>query len=384
MKKLNLLYSALVVLSILFSACSDKNTNNETPHQHEEILSITLNQEQMSAAGIKTQKAEKSVQVEVLKCTGIIDVPPQNMASVTAPIGGFVKAINFYVSQEVKKGDVVMELEHTDYIQLQQDFLEMKAKTGFLKQQFDREKELAKEDAVSLKKVQETEADYLSLKAKMAGAKTRLEMLGINTQNLSAENFSSKILIKAPFNGFITEINAQIGTYSGNNTLFKMANNDHYHLELQVFEKDAAKVKKGQKVNFRVYENNLNLEAEVYLVGQQLTDNNKTIGLHAHMEEDYKDLKVGAFAEAEIIIESDSLYSIPFDAVLEDEKGFYFLYKTGDVVKKSHFQKGRSFNNNIEILNPNEKLENTELIISGAKKIAALFDGEVDEVGHSH
>ncbi len=81
-----------------------------------------------------------------IKANGMLDVPPQNLVSISAPFGGFVKSTELLQGMHVKKGQVVVILEHPDYIKLQQDYLDYKNQLEFLEQEYNRQLDLSKEN----------------------------------------------------------------------------------------------------------------------------------------------------------------------------------------------------------------------------------------------
>jgi cobalt-zinc-cadmium efflux system membrane fusion protein len=58
----------------------------------------------------------------VLKVNGIIDVPPQNMVSISVPLGGFLKSTKLLPGMHIAKGEIIASMEDQQYIQLQQEY----------------------------------------------------------------------------------------------------------------------------------------------------------------------------------------------------------------------------------------------------------------------
>jgi cobalt-zinc-cadmium efflux system membrane fusion protein len=58
---------------------------------------------------------------------GKIDVPPQNMVSISVPLGGYLKSTKLLEGMHISKGEVIAIMEDQQYIQLQQDYLTAKA-----------------------------------------------------------------------------------------------------------------------------------------------------------------------------------------------------------------------------------------------------------------
>ena len=66
----------------------------------------------------------------------------------------------------------------------------------------------------------------------------------------------------------------------------EIVNATHLHLEIQIFEKDAIRIVKGQKILFRVPEySDKTYSAEVHLIGKSI-DQDRTVQVHAHLDEE--------------------------------------------------------------------------------------------------
>jgi cobalt-zinc-cadmium efflux system membrane fusion protein len=82
-------YFSILILFLFISSCSNKNDTETTTkaksNKSENIVQLTA--AQMQNAGIKTGKAEQRNVSEILKVNGYIDVPPQNIVSISVPMG---------------------------------------------------------------------------------------------------------------------------------------------------------------------------------------------------------------------------------------------------------------------------------------------------------
>src|SRR3954463_10223842 len=158
------LFFSIAILFILLSSCvgkSETKTEREVkPKANENIVQLT--EAQIQNAGIKMGKAEQKNISSVLKVNGFIDVPPQNIVSVSVPMGGYLKTTKLLPGMYVSKGQSIAVIEDAQYIQLQQDYLTAKARLSFSEGEYNRQKTLNQSKATSDKQFQQTEADYNS------------------------------------------------------------------------------------------------------------------------------------------------------------------------------------------------------------------------------
>lgn len=367
-----------ILAATIFSCKSEKEEDavkTETLSENK----IALNQNQEELAGIEIGKIQKQIISEVVDCSGNIEVPPQSLASVNAPLGGFVKDAKFYVGNYVNKGTVLATLEHQSYIELQQKYLETESELDYYREEFKRQGELTIEDAASMKKMQKAKADFGKMEASFLSLKSQLEMIGIDPGDIKNSGIKSTIEIKAPINGYISKINANIGKYMNQNEpLYEIVNNDHLHLHLKIFENDINKIKTGQQILFSLPGNaGETFEATVNTIGQNVDEMERSINIHAHLlNENNSIFKPGMFVNASIQLSSDSVFVLPSTAIITAGNASFVFVKNQDGYKKIQIEKGIEQNNFIQIINPINQLTNSEVVTNGAYYLNAELENE--------
>lgn len=340
-----LIASSVFLLSCGEGPVSEEHNSQEQAESHgehgEESLDIAeLTEEQYRVAGVALGKLEMRSLGPSLSLNGELDLPPQNMASVSAPMGGFVKSTDLLEGMRVKKGQLIARIENPDFVTLQQDYLEARSRLDYLQLEFERQKELAEEQVTSAKTFQQTTADYRSARARVEALAERLRLIGVNPGSLREGKISRILPLYSPIEGYVTYINAAIGRYvSPTDVLFRIADTEHLHVELTVFEKDVVALKKGQQVRYSLPgESTASREATIYLIGKEISPE-RTVQVHAHMEEEDKDLVPGMYVQARVALDGQQVLALPEAAVVRDNgKDFIFLYlgeeKEGEAVMK--------------------------------------------------
>src|SRR5213079_3318557 len=89
MKVFHLLYMAGLLVACN-SGAKPKEVEKPKTTANEKMVQLT--DAQMKNAGIEMGKLEKKDISEILKLNGSIDVPPQNIVSVSVPLGGYLKS----------------------------------------------------------------------------------------------------------------------------------------------------------------------------------------------------------------------------------------------------------------------------------------------------
>ena len=103
---------------------------------------VEMTAAQLKNAQIQVGKAEKRTLKGILKVNGTIDVPPQNLVSISVPLGGYLKKTDLLPGMPVKKGQIIAIVEDAAYVQLEQDYLTADARLEYLQQELARQTEL--------------------------------------------------------------------------------------------------------------------------------------------------------------------------------------------------------------------------------------------------
>ncbi|WP_127140567.1 efflux RND transporter periplasmic adaptor subunit [Flagellimonas marinaquae] len=356
---------------LLMVSCGNKNSEASSAEEQGEETGIVVTQDQFDTNNLMIGTLEKRTFPKIIETSGMIDVPPENRASITAFMGGFVKQTSLLVGDRVKEGQLLVVLENQEFVQMQQDYLEIFNQLDFLKAEFERNQTLFEEKIASQKNFLQAKSNYDTAKARYQGLKEQLQMLNISPSAVEQGKISSQAAIYAPITGSITKMNVAKGSYVSPATeILEIVNNDHIHLELTVFEKDILKVKKGQKILFKIPEaSETSFNAEVYLVGTSIDSDKRTIKVHGHLEhEEDTNFLPGMFVDAMIMTDTVQTWALPEEAVIESEGNHYVLKlikkEDGYTFERIPVAQGNSYDGYSEIISE-QLTESDEFLIKG-------------------
>lgn len=370
---------AICTLATVISCGSKNETQVTTDSTHVEN-SVTLSGDQLKNAGIVMGKIGQKSISSVLKVNGRVDVPPQNMISVSVPMGGYLKYTKLLPGMHLRKGEVIAVMEDQQYIQLQQDYLTAKARLNFTANEYQRQKELNLSKASSDKVFQQTEVEYLTEKINVKSLAERLELIGINPDKLDENSISKSINIYSPIDGYVSKVNVNIGKFTQpSEVLFELINPSDIHLALTIFEKDLSKLSIGQKLI--AYTNSLpdiKHECEIILIGKNLSAERST-EVHSHFEDYDSSLVPGMYMNAEIEIKNNNVYALPEEAIVRFQNNQYiFLAETETVFTIHEVKTGDSEKGFIEIVS-GEGLAGKNVVIKGAYNLLMAMKNKVEE-----
>jgi len=293
---------------------------------------IHLTKEQIKTMNIQFGDFSKIKINDYISATGTLGLPPNALNSVSAKASGFIKNSKKYVEGSyVKKGVIMAYLENPEFIQRQQEYLEVAAELVFDKQELERQKTLVEANAGIEKNVQRLQSEVNRKTATLKGIAKQLTYLGIKVANLSSENIVERIPIYAPMRGYITSIKMHNGMYvTPDMELMEIVDENHLHLELDIFEKDIANIKEEQQISYTVPAlGNQMYEGEVHIIGKEFNTENKTVRIHGHLEKERPKFIKDLFVEAKIWLNDQTVQALPEKAIIKDGTSSY-IYVTNE------------------------------------------------------
>jgi membrane fusion protein, heavy metal efflux system len=384
MKVIRSLICYMLCLSFLLgcTTAADKSEADLVSVKEDAIPNeVSITKEQFILLGIELGKPEMRSMSGSINANGMLDVPPQNLVTISAPLGGFVKNTELLQGMKVKKGQTVVVMEHPDYIQLQEDYLTAKNQLEFLELEFNRQEELAKENVTATKALQQAKSNYFGTKAKVQGIAAKLKLININVKDIEAGSIRSTVSIQSPIAGYVTQVNVNIGVHvSPTDVMFKIVDTDHLHAEVQVFEKDIPQLRIGQLV--RIYLSNEAKErtAKVYLIGKEITLE-RTVRVHCHLEVEDPSLIPGLYFKASIETDPRQVATLPNEAILDfADKPFVFVESEPGrfSYEMVEVQKGRTDREFSEVVLPSS-IESKKIVLKGAFALMGVLKNTEEE-----
>ena len=360
------IFIAIIASTFLFSCKSETKKEEKTAAPTAENI-VTLTDAQIKNAGIVTGKIEQQNISSTIKVNGKIDVPPQNLVSISVPMGGYLKSTNLLEGMHISKGQVLGIVEDKQYIQLQEDYLIAKAKIGYAKAEYERQKELNQSKASSDKVYQQAQTEYNSLTVLIQSYAEKLKFAGINPNNVSANNITKSINIYSPINGYVSKVNVNIGKYvTPSDVLFEIVNPADIHLALTIFEKDINKLSIGQLLTAYTNTNpDKKYPCKIILLGKDFSENRST-EIHCHFINYDKKLLPGMYMNADIELQSQQSNVLPSDAIISFEsKNYIFIDKGNRQYEMTEVNTGNTENGFTEIASATD-FANKNIVVKGA------------------
>jgi membrane fusion protein, heavy metal efflux system len=365
--------SALLFSLLLFSCETEQqNTGEEAPHSTS-IDEVTLTGEQYKAIGVQLGGTLNETVSTDVKVNGKVDLPPENRATVSLPVGGKIRYVKALPGQRVRRGELLATLESFEFIQLQQDYLQNSSQLAFLGKELERQQTLSSENVGARKNFEQAQANHASVRALVQSLEAKLRILGLSAEYLEKNGISPALRILAPVNGYITVSNINLGkAVAPGEVLLEVIDKSHMHVELTVFDQDAPFIREGQSV--RIVQNGIPMDASVYLVGRMLEGDARTLNVHAHViNEKQEDLLIpGAYVNATIRTGSRMALTVPDGALVrKGDTGFVYVQEGSRTFRRIPVEiGGTSDAGNTEVIST-APLTGARLVVKGAYLIDA-------------
>ncbi len=163
-------------------------------------------------------------------------------------VPGFIQSVNVIEGQKVKKGDVLVEVDHREYEaavkSAESELLSLQARRRDAEKNYGRLRDLHNQNVVSSQQYDSSLAGYNEIKAKYDSADARLSQAKLNLENT---------FIKAPADGVIAKKSAEIGQLAAPGVpLVGFVSSESRWVTANFKETDISSIKVGQKVNIKI------------------------------------------------------------------------------------------------------------------------------------
>jgi cobalt-zinc-cadmium efflux system membrane fusion protein len=321
-------YQIILLFFLLgyFISCNpeDNATVGSSPVESNDLL-MSITSHQAEAIGLEFGKLQKILLSNSISCNGYLDTPPQYKAKISSIVSGKVIKINYLVGDHIKRGFEIIRLESIEFLEIQKNYISAKSTLKFLEDNYLRQKTLSEQNVNAKKDFLEAEMDYHSTRAEFEFISRKLDILQANKAEIENGNISPFLSIRSTINGYLTDIHATLGEFvDAEDIMVEVINPDHLHAELNIYENDATKIKKGQKVEITTKIMTESMIGEIFLIGKHLDENSRTIPIHVHIPEN-KNLLPGMYVDGKISLDEKYMLAIQEEGLIrEEERSFVY------------------------------------------------------------
>lgn len=334
-KRILLVAAATLLVVGAFTYFQRPESDGHDHEEHEESDSfddIPLTQQQVSTAELRMSEVQTRELDATLRVTGTLVLRPQSMADVSSLMGGVVRSILVSEGQRVSKGQVVATVENTSVVTLQREYFTALRESEAARAELTRQQTLAKAGAGVAKNLQQAETAARIADASLTGIGQQLRQMGISPKSVASGSFATVFPLRAPISGTVSRISASIGSYADmQSPLLAIRDNSAMECDLNVFEKDVAKVAVGDRVELLLANQpGRVLRGRVYGVNQYFNDAAKSVAVHVRLDASPRQgLIDGMYVSGTIATGRQKCRALPSQAIVSTEGKSYIFALNG-------------------------------------------------------
>jgi RND family efflux transporter MFP subunit len=301
---------------------------------------------------ITTASAQRANLEHFVEVTGSV-LSKKNVV-ISAETGGRILEIPAIEGMRVTRGSV---LARVDSESIQRNIDELETSLELATMLFEKQKRLWDQEIG-------TEVQYLE-------AKNRKEGLERNLASLKTQ--LDKTIIRAPFTGTIETVDVRLGELvQPGMPMFQFVGESDLFIEADVSEAYVGVLSKGDSVQISFPSIGESLKTRVSSVGAIINPNNRTFKVEVFLP-NMKMVKPNMLTVMKIKdYENDDSVIVPNHLILSDNKGDYVYIVQDGVAKKTYVKRGKTFNDNAEIL---EGLQGNETLVDkGFREVGDNFN----------
>ena len=291
-------------------------TDSAAGHAEGEV--VQLDTAGMRLGGIQVGPVEV-ITTSGLPVTGTITYDANRVSHIGSRTDGRVVALRAELGAPVARGQALAVLESPEVGQIRAAEREAEELMKIAGENFARERRLADQGISSRKELLDAEAELRRMQASLRSAQSRLQVLGARHDHGAGGQFS----LVAPFGGVVVARNASLGEMATPaDTLFTIADLSRVWIELDIFERDLARVRVGQSVAVRTgaYPERA-FQGRIVYVGSVLDPERRSVRARVEIPNPGGALKPGMFANASVQVGAGGpvVVVVPQEAVQEVE-----------------------------------------------------------------
>jgi cobalt-zinc-cadmium efflux system membrane fusion protein len=239
---------------------------------------IQISQDNFNNLGVTLGKLEPAKQIPVLTAPAKVVIPSTHEYIVSASQAGLITKLTAAVGDNVKKGEVLAQLNSPDLLSMQRLYLKAVSEMQLGSLSYQRDKKLLADGVIAQRRWQETLSQYNAFVSEVSEHKQLLEIAGMTDSEIDrlgkTHQLSSQLNLHSPISGVVMERMAVAGERIDILApVYRIANLDELWLEINIPHERIGSIKVGDQVLVQ----NTPVSAKITLLGQSVNPENQTL-----------------------------------------------------------------------------------------------------------
>jgi len=389
----------IIVLALGFnrttaSAVPRDEGGHQRQHKHKrgavngETL-VTIAAEQQAYLEVATAPATRHELGSGVEAGGLLAPRPDRVAKVGPVISGRVSEVLVKLGDRVRAGQPLAKLVSVEIGEAVSEYYKARAEEELARINHERYERLISRDIGARKDLLAAEADHKIAQASRNAAEKTLHAFGFTEADVAlieeTHTINAELLLRSPIGGRVVERNATVGERVGDDTtLFTVMDLGRLYVDAQVFERDVARLRKGQRTEVTVSALSGSVfNGEVIHISQQIDPDTRTLAVRTAIDNPGETLKVGMFATVRIFTGQEApALSVPAAAVIEDHGESFVFVPEGEGYRLTPVQTGFQDETLVEITGG--IVEGQDIVVKGSYGLYATLKQASGSAAHTH
>ena len=348
------LYRFVKVKSGWIENTEKKIVNNK---DEKKSVGINMNARLQQENGVVVAVATRQRFTEVMTATGKVEADADRIAHVSPRISGQIVSVQASLGEHVTAGQTLLTLKSLEMAEAANRFRLSKTKLALAEANMMRIRTLVDKKIVARKELLQAETDYKIAQTELQNDQERLSLYGASSSKVQSSSYNkASLMVPAPISGTITEKHAIVGELSDpSKSLFTVVDLSSIWVVVDIYEKDLAKVRTGQRATVTVdaYPD-VKLTGHVTYIADVLDAATRTLKVRVEVPNPGRMLKPEMFARVELAPSASAVMTlaVPEDAIqeIDGKKVIFVADDRGEVFRPETVETGRFSGGQVEII----------------------------------
>jgi cobalt-zinc-cadmium efflux system membrane fusion protein len=200
-------------------------------------------------AGVRTEPVRRRVITPAIELVGSVEFNGDHVADVGSRVSGRVARVLVPLGARVRAGDPIAQIESAAVGEVVAEFIAAQAHATTARAESVRLATLARQQLATAREVEQNRAELAQHEAEVQSASQRLLAMGLTeaeVRQLVRDPRLFQVTLRAPIDGRVVARPAQLGqVVDATATLFRIADPARLWVQLELFERDLARVRVG-------------------------------------------------------------------------------------------------------------------------------------------
>jgi len=329
---------------------------HEGHDKHGESGSVKMTAEMQKQNGVVVAPVQKQQLAGVISATGKVEANADRIAHVSPRISGKIVAVRASLGDSVSAGQALVTLDSVELGEALNRYHQSRTKLALARSNMERIKILVEKKIAARKDIYQAETDFKMAQTELHTDEERLSLYGVSTSGLKGSTHRKPFLsVRSPISGIITEKHAIVGELSDpSRSLYTVADLSSVWVQIDINEKDLAKVHKGQSaiVTVGAFPDS-KLKGRITYIADVVDESTRTVKARIEVANPGRKMKPEMFATVELALANDApaVLAVPEDALKDlDGKKVVFVAEHETEFVARQVETGRVAGGMVEIV----------------------------------